>query len=337
VTAEVGDRVERFETIIENMSHVAHLSWMLEIICEALVSRLGYRMVWIGLIDKYTYEVKPVVQKGFEEGYLSSIKVRYDDTALGRGPTGTAIRTAKPVVQRDIAGDPSYTPWREQALKRGYKTSAAIPLKTGDMVIGALNVYSDSTDAFGEDEVRMLEYCAGTISVAIENASENTACQALETHERLDQLVSEKLLMASQVYVSRENLEEVLQLFKNHLDGGWNGLYITRQSDREALKGEWLRHVPTFRLTGEAGSENAVWGYSDLTILISSFVRVTEKPFVLVDGLEELERCPERGFLGSFIEDIHRQVSDTNAIMVVRMDSIKEKWSEVLRNHCIFL
>ena len=40
-----------------------------------------------------SYEVKPAAHSGFEEGYLSSMKITYDDSPAGMGPTGMAIKT----------------------------------------------------------------------------------------------------------------------------------------------------------------------------------------------------------------------------------------------------
>jgi len=88
--------------------------------------------------------VEPAAQSGFEEEYLSTIQVTYNDSPLGCGPTGTAIKTKKPVFQRHIDADPTYAPWREAALARGYRASAAFPLLVRDRALGALNVYSES-------------------------------------------------------------------------------------------------------------------------------------------------------------------------------------------------
>jgi GAF domain-containing protein/HAMP domain-containing protein len=46
----------------------------------------------------------------------------------------------------------------------------AIPLKVGDTTIGALDVQSQEADAFGEDEIGVLQTMADQIAVAIENA-----------------------------------------------------------------------------------------------------------------------------------------------------------------------
>ena len=44
-------------------------------ICDIAVRNFGLKMAWLGLIDKGSYDVKPVAQSGFEEGYLSAVKI----------------------------------------------------------------------------------------------------------------------------------------------------------------------------------------------------------------------------------------------------------------------
>jgi HD-GYP domain-containing protein (c-di-GMP phosphodiesterase class II) len=78
-----------------------------------------------------------------------------------------AIKTGEPVAMRDIAGDPRYAPWREQALQGGYASSIAVPLKDEGETIGALNVCSSRKDAFGDEETTFLSEVAGDIAVAV--------------------------------------------------------------------------------------------------------------------------------------------------------------------------
>jgi PAS domain S-box-containing protein len=136
-------------------------------ICDSL-KRVNYvRFVWIGLAERGTFDIKPVASAGFEDGYLSSIRVAWDDSEYGRGPTGTAIKTGQPFVMRDIATDPRYDPWRKEALKRGYASSIALPLIHEGEVIGSLNVYSERKDAFGDQEVQFLSAVAEDIASGI--------------------------------------------------------------------------------------------------------------------------------------------------------------------------
>jgi putative methionine-R-sulfoxide reductase with GAF domain len=128
--------------------------------CQLLTVSRGYRMAWIGLVHEGDKQVHPVAQAGFENGYLDRIVITWDDLPTGQGPTGQAIKSGEPAVMRDIETAPEYRPWREEALKRGYRSSAAIPLRFKGQVLGALSVYAEQPEAFGIEEVGVLQEVA---------------------------------------------------------------------------------------------------------------------------------------------------------------------------------
>jgi hypothetical protein len=126
---------------------------LMDAICRIVVE-CGYRLAWIGLAeDDEGRTVVPAAQAGFEEGYLSALRITWADTERGRDPAGTAIRTGQPVVCSNIQEDERFAPWREQALQRGYASSMAVPLRDADgRTFGALNIYAPCPDAFESDE-----------------------------------------------------------------------------------------------------------------------------------------------------------------------------------------
>jgi PAS domain-containing protein len=121
----------------------------------------------MGLVEEGTKRVRPVTQAGFEDGYLNQIEVTWDDSPTGMGPTGTAIKTGEPSVMRDIESAPEFRPWRAQALERGYRSSAALPLRFKGRVLGTLNVYSDVADAFDIEEIGLLQEVADHLAYAL--------------------------------------------------------------------------------------------------------------------------------------------------------------------------
>jgi len=140
---------------------------LLEKACRSLTTTRGYRMAWIGVVEEGTKVVRPLSQAGFEEGYLEQVTVTWDDGPTGQGPTGRAIRTGEPYVMRDIATAPEFAPWRQQALQRGYRSSAALPLRFKGQILGALNVYSEMPNAFDIEEVGLLQEVADHLAYAL--------------------------------------------------------------------------------------------------------------------------------------------------------------------------
>lgn len=137
-------------------------------ICRLAVEAGGYLLAWVGFAeDDAAKTIRSVAQAG-DKGYLDRTKVTWADTELGRGPTGTAIRTGLTVINQDYITNPQMAPWREAALAQGYHASIALPLNSKKRVLGALTIYAKDASAFGEEEVAMLEKLANDVSHGIE-------------------------------------------------------------------------------------------------------------------------------------------------------------------------
>ncbi|MGC1454925.1 MAG: PAS domain S-box protein, partial [Nitrospirota bacterium] len=150
--------------------------------CRVIVEDCGYALVWVGYAQKDEGKtVRPVAHAGFDEGYLEFLKVTWADVERGRGPVGTAIRTGKPVLSRDIITAPGFAPWRDEAIKRGYASLISIPLLTDGKAFGSLNIYSREQDPFSGNEVRLLSDLAADLSYGIEQIRLRTAHGEAET------------------------------------------------------------------------------------------------------------------------------------------------------------
>ena len=131
---------------------------LLHNLCRIAIENGGYHLSWVGMAETDGAKtVRPVAHAGFKDDYLETVRATWDDTGHGRGPTGTAIRTRKPAIARDIATDPSMAPWRETALNHGYNSSIALPLVVDGQMFGAWMIYSTQPDAFDESEVTLLK------------------------------------------------------------------------------------------------------------------------------------------------------------------------------------
>ena len=148
--------------------HATDEKELLHSICKLIVSLGNFRLVWVGYVEHDEQKtIRPAEQEGFEEGYLKTIRVSWADVETGRGPSGTAVRTEKPIISQNLLTDPQFAPWREEAQKRGYASSAALPLKVDSEVIGVLNVYSAEPDAFDEEEIVLLTELANDLAYGI--------------------------------------------------------------------------------------------------------------------------------------------------------------------------
>ena len=149
--------------------HTDNIDILFRDICRLIVEEGGYRMCWIGLVDKATKTVKPTAWWGYVDGYLDNIKISIgSDIPEGRGPSGEIIRSGKYFVCNDIENASYMEPWKKEALRRNYRSTAGFPLRMGMEVIGVLRVYASEVDFFTEEEIKLLNELANDISFAIE-------------------------------------------------------------------------------------------------------------------------------------------------------------------------
>lgn len=140
---------------------------LMQNICRTIVEAGGYRVAWVGIAEKDDEKsVKPIAQWGDTQGYLKNLNVSWSNRDLGRGPTGTAIKTGKPVIVKYIEYDPKWEIWRENALRHGFRSSISLPLISGGRPFGALVIFSSEVCAF-DDEVKLLSELADDLAYGI--------------------------------------------------------------------------------------------------------------------------------------------------------------------------
>jgi PAS domain S-box-containing protein len=167
-------------------------------VCKIIVEIGEFNMAWIGLIDNETQIVKPTAYAGNENGYLSIMKpISVSNDPEGRGPTGSAIRSGNHFVCSDFNADPLFEPWRSEAIKRGYQSSIALPIKQLNEVIGAITIYSADTNFFDEPEIRLLQDVVGNINFALDaiefELRNRVATEKMESNERQLRMVFENM------------------------------------------------------------------------------------------------------------------------------------------------
>jgi HTH-type transcriptional regulator, bacterioopsin transcriptional activator and related proteins len=188
--------INQLNAVIQDVTHaVIETSSRAEIerqVCEKLVGIDDYAFVWIGHVDRGGREVRPTAMAGGDEEYLEEITISIDgDDPTAHGPTGTAIRSHEPQFVQDTLADPGYEPWREDARKRDFRSSAAIPILYEDVLYGVVNVYSPHENAFAKlerDTLVHLGEVIGHAAHAIEQRKALTSDAVLELEFRNEEI-----------------------------------------------------------------------------------------------------------------------------------------------------
>jgi PAS domain S-box-containing protein len=167
-------------------------------VCKIIIEDCGHTMVWIGFAQNDERKsVKPVAYYGFDKGYIDQMDITWDDTERGMGPTGTAIRTGKPTMCKNMQTDPAFKPWKESALKRGFASSLVLPLNSEGKTFGSISIYSKEPDPFTDSEINLLSVLADDLAYGISfirlTESERAAAQVIKENEaKLKELIATK-------------------------------------------------------------------------------------------------------------------------------------------------
>ena len=177
----IGGRLDRAEREMQRLSRLYNVlsqtnqlimrvdtpQGLFEGACRIAVEAGGFEMAWVGVVDPATHFVRPAATYGNAGSYLDGIRISIDDVPEGRGPTGAAMREARPYFSRDIARDGAMAPWREKALALGYRSSAAFPLTTLGAVTGVYSIYAREPGWFTDEHVALLRALTSDISFAL--------------------------------------------------------------------------------------------------------------------------------------------------------------------------
>jgi PAS domain S-box-containing protein len=188
-------RLKMLNASSDALIHVGEENALLQEICDIVVEIGGYPMAWVGLAeDDAEKTVRSVASAGFGKEYVDLVNVTWGEGHMsGEGPVGTAIRSAVPCVIADVNADPAFSPWRELAKERGYRSVAALPLEVEGQIVGALAVYASEPDAFGQEELGALAELVADMGFGIKSlrvqSEKNRLLEALRhSHERWNQI-----------------------------------------------------------------------------------------------------------------------------------------------------
>src|SRR6185312_11783901 len=175
-------------------------------ICRTLVGPGGYRLAWVGYADAaHERAVRIAAHAGHGSGYLERLRVSWGDDERGHGPTGSAIRERSTQVCRHIDTDPDFLPWRDEARRAGYRSSAAFPLMLDGECIGALSIYANRPNAFDPPELALLEELTADLALGLKILRQQGRI------ERLAQVVRMQSAMNAAIFRIRDRDELLLE------------------------------------------------------------------------------------------------------------------------------
>jgi signal transduction histidine kinase len=97
--------------------------------------------------------------------FLGDMRVR-----LGFGPSGEAAAERRVIEVPDVMADPSLEDWAEVAHELGFRAIVALPLQTGDGVLGAVAFYFEEAGAISAETRSLLRMVADQMAATAQKA-----------------------------------------------------------------------------------------------------------------------------------------------------------------------
>jgi PAS domain S-box-containing protein len=177
--------------------HITNREQLFPDICRIAVEHGGLRLAAIVLIDPGNRNAKLAAWYGDGEDSTNELGAALDQIgAAARGLTSVALSSGTSVIRNDLLDDPASTPWHEAARRSHIGAMAVYPLREGNAVVGALELYAHEPGFFTAEILPTLEEMAADTSFALGNyrreAEHNRAMQTAS-----DALAYNRLLIAS--------------------------------------------------------------------------------------------------------------------------------------------
>ncbi|HTH95571.1 MAG TPA: EAL domain-containing protein [Rhodocyclaceae bacterium] len=187
----------------QTLIHADNEAKLLQDICTLIFTSGGYPFVWIGYVDPTGQDkiIHPMAKAGSGAQILETLVLSMDETAHPCELSYLTLQTGERQVCQEIIGDPMFGVWQDIALAYNYHSGISLPLKNEQITFGILNIYAHERDAFGVDEIKLLDELAADLSFGIKTLRARAAHQAAEEelaflahHDPLTELPNRLLL-----------------------------------------------------------------------------------------------------------------------------------------------
>lgn len=167
-TAELRRRSEQFQiaaAVAREVAEIRDLHTLLDTVVAMVAARFGFYHVGVFLIDD-TREYA-VLRAASSEGGRAML-ARGHRLRVGRqGIVGHVAAQGEPRIALDVGADGVWLSAEELPATR---SEIALPIRHRGEVIGVLDVQSDQSGAFGQEDIEVLTIVADQLAVAIRNA-----------------------------------------------------------------------------------------------------------------------------------------------------------------------
>lgn len=162
--------------------------------CQIAVDAGMFRLAWIGLVDASGQRVEVSAWSGAGDDYINYLPLSLIASEAPRfGLVGRVVAQGEPALVQDVAAT-SHIVLRDEALARGLRSFALLPLPVENKVVGIMALYAGETGFFDEAETLLLQELAGDIAFALDHLAKAEQLKYLAYYDTLTGLPNRELL-----------------------------------------------------------------------------------------------------------------------------------------------
>jgi diguanylate cyclase (GGDEF)-like protein/PAS domain S-box-containing protein len=211
---------------------------LLEETCRVVIEHGKFRMIWIGMLDRSSMNVRPAAWAGIDDEFARElcVPVLAEDSG-SRGTTPRAVRSKRAAWDNDFAANPEYGHIRRYAIERGVRSAITLPLLIEGEVEGVFALYSEEAGFFTDDEIGALEETASNISLTLEHMARQ---EKLEKLSRIRAISSEINAAIIRIRERKALLKETCRIVSEQGKFGMIWIGTIDQEKQEVRPVAWM-------------------------------------------------------------------------------------------------
>jgi len=196
---------------------------------DLIRNRFGFYHVGLFIVEETGFNA--VLQEATGDAGAEMKRQKHSLPVGSKSIVGEVTASGNPFVVNDTTTSPIHRP---NPLLPKTRAEAAIPLRVGSRIIGALDIQSEHPNAFTEDEIAVLQTLADQIAIAIDNArSYELSIQAVKEMREVDRLKSQ--FLANMSHELRTPLNSIIGFSRVILKGIDGPITELQQNDLTAI------------------------------------------------------------------------------------------------------
>lgn len=194
-----------------------------------IIERFGFYQASIFIVEETGFNI--VLRESTGEAGAEMKRNKHMLPINDKSVVGKVAQNGQAVIVNDVQSDPTH---KFNPLLPETRAEAAIPLRIGNRIIGAIDIQAKTVGAFTEDEVNVMQTLADQIAVAIDNArSFVLSQQAVMEMREIDRLKSQ--FLANMSHELRTPLNSIIGFSRVILKGIDGPVTELQQQDLTAI------------------------------------------------------------------------------------------------------